>query len=125
MLAVPAAFSVPVLTALWSLSPAVRGLGGLARGHLHTHLSSTGTASGFSSDLGRTNSGCGLALGTEGDGQGDKLAWPTVASEGSMDGVSLPLDGPRGCRDPPGVTDGRGGHGEGGESGGLTGEERP
>lgn len=101
MLAIPAEFSVPVMTALWSLSPAVWGLGSLARGHLHTQLSSTGTASGFSSDLGRTNSGCGLALGTEGDGQGDKLAWSTVASEGSVDGVSLPPDRPRGCRDSP------------------------
>lgn len=37
----------------------------VTRGHLCIYLSSAGAASGFSSDLGRTNSGCGRALGTE------------------------------------------------------------
>lgn len=41
------------------------GVSAVARGHLPVYLSSAGAASGFSSDLGRTNSGCGLALGTE------------------------------------------------------------
>ena len=31
----------------------------------HTYLSSASPASAFSSDLGRTHSGCGLVLGTE------------------------------------------------------------
>lgn len=88
MPAIATALSVPVTIVLRSLSS-------LARGHPHTHLSSAEAASGFSSDLGRTNSGGGLALGTEGDSEGDKPAWPTEAPEGGC-------GRPRGCGDPRG-----------------------
>lgn len=48
----------------------------LAHGLPHTYLSPICAASGFSSGLGRTNSGGGLALGTEREAtMDDKPVW--------------------------------------------------
>lgn len=55
--------------------PAARWVSARACGHLRPYLCSAGAASGFSSDLGRTSSGCGLALGTQRGGRDDEVLW--------------------------------------------------
>lgn len=76
------------------------GVSAVARSHLPVYLSSAGAASGFSSDLGRTNSGCGLALGTERGDEDDKPAWTAGSLPGHRERSADCFAVPREARGP-------------------------